>query len=524
MENEFYTDDFEQLIKQKADQFRMYPSRRVWHSIYNNLHPSRRWPSFVMSILLLGSLTLAGYLHTGENSLTQKMNGTITQDQSDDIEATSNIITSKINHATSNENPVAKKEAASTYVIAFDDVITDVTDFDNYTVVRNNRPDNYFNSTKTAATEIESISPIKPETDRPGKDIVETMDRYIKSSQIFADLPVTPKKSKTTNYKNSAVTESEMDIAKTTPAITNTQTSIVKPEANLSPAKKVENNENPADKAVTVNPSIVTDKKQLSVEDKAWIENYALQNKPGKNKLKGRLSYQVYATPAVNYRKLSTNSKGSAAPFANLDINNNIKQTPGIGMELGAGLTYSLTKDMFVKLGVQFNYNNYNIDADQINHPIITTILLNDPNTGYSYSAARTSTTANSFNSTALSPITLHNRTYQISLPVGFAYKLSSHKNVDWFAGASVQPTYVFGGNAHLLSSDLKSYVSDPSTINSWNLNLGFETFMNFKLGSYSIQAGPQVRYQVYSTYRKNVALVEKPYAVGLKLGLTKGF
>ena len=43
MEKEFYTDDrFEQLIKERADQFSMYPSKRVWHSIYNNLHPSRR--------------------------------------------------------------------------------------------------------------------------------------------------------------------------------------------------------------------------------------------------------------------------------------------------------------------------------------------------------------------------------------------------------------------------------------------------------------------------------------------------
>ena len=123
-----------------------------------------------------------------------------------------------------------------------------------------------------------------------------------------------------------------------------------------------------------------------------------------------------------------------------------------------------------------------------------------------------------------MQPIKLHNRTYQISIPVGFAYKLSGVKNVDWFAGASVQPTYVFAGNAHLLSSDLKSYVSDPSSMSTLNLNWGFETYMNFKLGGYNLQVGPQVRYQVYSTYGKDVALIEKPYAVGLKFGLTKGF
>jgi hypothetical protein len=55
-------------------------------------------------------------------------------------------------------------------------------------------------------------------------------------------------------------------------------------------------------------------------------------------------------------------------------------------------------------------------------------------------------------------------------------------------------------------------------------LNLGFETYMNFKLGTYNLQVGPQVRYQVNSTYKKDVALIEKPYAIGLKFGLTKGF
>src|SRR6187551_755412 len=74
MEKEFYTDEFEQLIKEKADQFRMYPSKRVWHSIYNNLHPSRRWPSVVMSLLLLTSLSLIGYLNTGDNTINRQIN------------------------------------------------------------------------------------------------------------------------------------------------------------------------------------------------------------------------------------------------------------------------------------------------------------------------------------------------------------------------------------------------------------------------------------------------------------------
>lgn len=520
MENEFYTEEFEQLLKEKADQFRMYPSKRVWHSIYNNLHPSRRWPSVAMSILLITSLMLIGYLNTGDNSLTSRINTSFAEPVNETNKISNSISNNKVKISTYQKTP----HQLTGYVNAFADVITNETDFYTYTVVRNNRPDNFYNTPASAA--IENLVVNNTTAEPSAKDVIQSMDLYIKTNQLFADIPVTSKKNKSTSAKTKITTDEETIVA-----AQDDESNIVKNKiANNIPLTfdtKLNTAEDKLKEAninlpVTLNPA--AGKHQLTAEEKAWIENYALQNKPKQNKWKGRLAYQIFATPAVNYRKLTTNSKGSITPFANSDINNSISQKPGFGIETGIGVSYSATKDLFVKAGVQFNYTNYNINADQTNHPIITTILLNDPATGYSYSAARTSSTANSYNTTALQPVILHNRTYQLSVPVGFAYKLSSEKNVEWFAGATVQPTYVFGGNAHIISSDLKSYVSDPSSIRSWNLNLGFETFMNFKLGGYSLQVGPQVRYQIYSTYRKNVALIEKPYAVGLKLGLTRGF
>ena len=40
MENEFYTDEFEQLLKEKADQFSMYPSAVVQIHRYKIRFPS----------------------------------------------------------------------------------------------------------------------------------------------------------------------------------------------------------------------------------------------------------------------------------------------------------------------------------------------------------------------------------------------------------------------------------------------------------------------------------------------------
>ncbi len=509
MEKEFYTDDgFEQFLKERADQFSMYPSKRVWHSIYNNLHPSRRWPSFVMSLLLVSSLMLIGYLHTGDNSINRQINSSNTVNQpSDKINIAQNTNNGKPTPAYSK----TQQQPVDGYENVFNDVITNETDFYTYTIVKSNRPNQSAIDTK--------ITPDKNTEDLNDKDLVQSMDSYIKSNKIFADIAVNNKKHKTTPANPSVKNTGEDEF---------TGDGIKNPTTNKSALLPINNTDlaklNEGDKNANTLTSTTVDKKGLTPEEKAWIENFAFHNKPATSKLKNRLSYQFYATPAVNYRKLSTDSKGSSTAFANADINKAISQKPGFGMEAGAGLGYAVTKRLQLKAGLQFNFTNYNIDADKTSHPIITTIVLNDPSTGYSYSAARTSTTANVNNGSALQPVTLHNRTYQVSVPVGMAYRLSSKGNVDWFAGASVQPTYVFGGKAHIISSDLKSYIEDPSTINNWNLNLGFETFMNFRLGGYSLQVGPQVRYQVYSTYRKNVALIEKPYAVGLKLGLTKGF
>lgn len=517
MENEFYTDEFEQLLKEKADQFSMYPSKRVWHSIYNNLHPSRRWPSVVISLLFISSLILIGYLNTGENTITRQINtSTVNSIANEQITApSSNINNDNQDYSYSK----AEQQPKQQYNNAFADVITNETDFYNYTVVKSNRPA-YLN-TPVVSPDVKPFVET-PETNNTDENLIQTVNTYIRSNKLFSDIAVLKPKNRpasanpVVNADNISGKDGTDELRQALPDNTKASLTI---EDNKTKAEITK----PAETKLKLNP-VVNGDSDIANEEKAWIENYASENKSPAKKWKGRLGYQFYVTPAVNYRKLTTKVKGSATPFANGDINHSISQKPGFGFEAGFGLNYAVAKRLQVKAGVQLNYTNYNISAGQKNHPVVTTILLNDLATGYSYSAPRISTKSNTFNSTASSPVTLHNRTYQVSIPVGFGYKISSQNNVEWFAGATVQPTYYFGGKAHLISSDLTSYVSEPSSINNFNLNLGFETYMNFKLGTYNLQIGPQVRYQVNSTYKKDVALIEKPYAIGLKFGLSKGF
>lgn len=60
MKSRFDIADFEESLKDYADNFTMVPSKRVWKGIYNDLHPGSKWPSlgiglgFIIAILWVG--------------------------------------------------------------------------------------------------------------------------------------------------------------------------------------------------------------------------------------------------------------------------------------------------------------------------------------------------------------------------------------------------------------------------------------------------------------------------------------
>lgn len=64
MERKFYPENFEKFLKGYADEFKITPSKKVWHGIYNDLHPGRRWPSIAMSMVFIFTLVIIGHLNT----------------------------------------------------------------------------------------------------------------------------------------------------------------------------------------------------------------------------------------------------------------------------------------------------------------------------------------------------------------------------------------------------------------------------------------------------------------------------
>jgi len=73
MERNFFSEGFEGFLREKADQYKMYPSDRVWKNIDRQLRPRRKWP-YMAAVLLLMGIGIGAKFHVSqlENSAVGK--------------------------------------------------------------------------------------------------------------------------------------------------------------------------------------------------------------------------------------------------------------------------------------------------------------------------------------------------------------------------------------------------------------------------------------------------------------------
>ena len=126
------------------------------------------------------------------------------------------------------------------------------------------------------------------------------------------------------------------------------------------------------------------------------------------------------------------------------------------GIEAGYLLKYPLLKNIKVKLGAQFNYQQYTIDAFENHHPIGTSLLLSDEETGDVMNVYKT-TSLSSLN--GIDGVRLHNNSFQFSIPIGLDARIAGNESLQWFAGASIQPAFVLSARNYLLSEIGRAHV-----------------------------------------------------------------
>ena len=247
-----------------------------------------------------------------------------------------------------------------------------------------------------------------------------------------------------------------------------------------------------------------------------------------KNKDESELSYQLYATSSVGYsngyRNTETEiSNASTVQLQNVtDLNKTLRYMPEYNLEAGGAFLVNVTTSLRLKAGMQLNYTNYKLTNEEgtsdvvnseINNTVINNVaLVNEIQMLHSDVNAE----LKKYNSS----------TYEISIPLGTELELIGNHQLKWFAGATIQPSYIVGGYPGQNTNEMKSYLTEyGSGFRKWNVNTSFETFLSYKLPNGSrINAGPQFRYQLFSSYESKYLYNDKQYNIGLKLGISRNF
>jgi hypothetical protein len=238
-----------------------------------------------------------------------------------------------------------------------------------------------------------------------------------------------------------------------------------------------------------------------ALTDPLSIESVVNSYKPSHKKL----SWQTYFTPTVSYRTLS-----------DVTIKNyGITHKPAFGFQLGTTAKYAIAKNTKLRAGLQLNVNRYEIRTKD-SYTQLATIRLNDRN-GVDY--VRTTTNYNNF--TGYKTNWLQNMYVQLSAPVGVEVKLSGNDKTQFGIASTVQPTYLLGDKTYLISDDYKNYVEMPGLVRRWNINTSFETYVGYSTGHINWQVGPQLRYQMLSSYLKKYPVKEHLFDFGLRVGMS---
>ncbi len=527
MDWNFDIENFERLLKEKADEFRMYPSKRVWHSVYNNIHPGRKWPSLAMSITLIGALLLTGYLNT-KTGAGHEVKKSSTHIAYNDIAAQNPAANLQFNP----QNYLAQDAGEDAKQI--NDHIQDIFILPNR--ITTNISTGSFLSFKTIDRESNVFSALQWESFSDAASLNESV--LISDNTIAA-----AEKTKATMFSmpdlistgagadNSvAVAESPSLILQriNTEILTNTKQRI---QPNGGFAEGMLDSFNALTKRA-INNKITTAKNEtkITADQKAWMESFAVYNRPVPKNWNGKLSWQANITPSVVYRNLySTVSEKNINPASALynnnstsAINTSVAHKPSYGLQLGAGVQYSLFKWLKIRTGLQVNYTRYNAKAYNNGHPVSTTLTMVDENSGSLYEVYRSTPYSNIY---GLTPVKLHNQSLQISIPVGVDVRLGKYENLEWYAGSSLQPSLLVAGKSYYVSSDKQNYVADKAMLRRFNMSAAFETYISYKAGNgYTWQVGPEFRTQLFSNNKTFFALGERLQNYGLKIGVSKKF
>jgi hypothetical protein len=499
MEDKNNNNDFEQFLRSSIEDFKMIPSRKIWYGIYNNMHPDRKWPSIAVCLIILTAVMFVGVANNNSISSSARKNA----DES--LLASTAIIGTEQNKL----SVIAKPAIIVANFVNIKPIAENVVSSNNNASVPYTNPVSNKNTTQYISSLTENKENSRPIVQQQNEVVELVQENTIEESnnKITPDAIAISVQEENKNIQqadakmiihisNATATDVDNNFEKNTVAklhAYDTEKSLVKSSTNIT-------------------------------EEKLINEVNISKNNIHSKKLKENGSMLYYLTPSIGYRNITSklnNGKSavSSNSFGSSNIGGiaqeNMKDAFALNVEVGAVFQYKVSKNVRFKTGLQANYTNYVSNVTALDHPTQTTLAVTGQSNNYRSSSYATREGNTHLNKT----------TWQVALPIGVDIKLAGNDKLQWYVGATAQPTYVLGGGAFVLSADERYYIAENALVRKWNLNTAVETFVSFKPSSnVTLNVGPQFRYQVFSSYKKAYNYSEKLYNVGVKIGLITNF
>lgn len=551
MESNFYSDDFERLIREKTEQYKMYPSEKVWKGVHSSLHTKKRWYIAGMSVLVTGIILVAGKelilpsAHTGplkKQPLTANLTPTKVTPENTTLPA-------PFTEFRGPSHAIQVRSAASASDIGVNMIsIVDPGTADGQPSELNNMVGQTPDITATAITgsagaamTARGSSAIRSDVagasgfrtgshaapnvsgTRPADTYIGFLTRVRTGNGLTVEEdPYAGQLVIMTTFRPGNIPAPGLQIPLHN-ATTNRSRSLMQAAELVQPVSADDDDDE------TEAPDAITDANNTR-QKVNWLQDYAVYSLHPPRKNKGY--WQIYFAPTMNVRALSGGapvvSKSGVPPMSPSQASPANAKTPlnllrDMGLEAGGSVLYKISPTLSVKAGLQFNYSKFTLNNYPIAGPAPAPAGFNPnsiaaPDSGFAAGAAGA---AHGGQATGL----LHNEYYQLSVPVGLELRVWGNDRLQVNVAATVQPTYLLGTTAYLLMADEagnNSYAKAPSLFRKWNIDGGAEAYISYKIGGLHLQAGPEFRYQFLSSYSNQYPIRENISQYGLKIGIIK--
>lgn len=488
MEDRYHDREFEQFVKRNADQYRMFPSEKVWKGIHSTLHTRRRWYSIGIALLLLTTGVVTWVM-------------LVTPSGKKQIASSSTISQSGIAKKQAGKN-TQKPKVVIAAVKKPSNTNSNIADVSPY-IISEASP---YISQKNLL-----IPTVEPDTETDITYDLEAPERMYQPASPLVTPVISTQKPDVLIAKAAPVRAKQIQAVPSIP-VTKEVVDIKINEENISAPQAASDD--------------ATAKKELSSSEEVSLYPMTIESVlnsykgPGKRK---RITWQVYFVPTISYRKLTENkafieearASNGIPPASITDINAVVTHKPDIGFELGFSTGYPITRNLRLTGGAQFNVSKYDIRAFSYSAEIATIAL----NSGGGANSVSTVTNYRNLGGGSKTNW-LRNLYVSASIPVGAELIVAGNKKTYAGIAANVQPTYILANRAYLISTDYKNYAEVPSLTRKWNVNTAFEVFAGATTGKLKWRIGPQVRYQALSSFDSKYPVKEHLFDFGLKVGI----